>query len=44
MTISKERMILLHAYQKKSQKAPKKEISMAIKRLKVVLEDENSNA
>ena len=44
MTISKERMILLHAYQKKSQKAPKKEISMATKRLKVVLEDENSNA
>ncbi len=44
MTISKDRMILLHAYQKKSQKAPKKEISIATKRLKVVLEDENNNS
>jgi len=40
--VDKEKMILLHSYKKKSQKAPKKEISIAIKRLKVVLENENN--
>lgn len=33
-------MVLLHMYQKQSQKAPKKELEIAIKRMLEVLEDE----
>jgi len=44
VTVSREQMILLHAYQKKSQKTPKKELVVALKRLKVVLEDENNKS
>lgn len=34
----KDEVVLLHAYQKKSQKAPKKEIALAEKRAKEILE------
>jgi len=44
VTICRSKMVLLHAYQKKSQKAPKKEIVVALKRLKVVIEDENNKS
>lgn len=35
--VVKNEMVLLHAYQKKSQKAPKKEIELAEKRMKEIL-------
>ena len=38
--IRKSEMILLHAYEKKSQKAPKKELDIARKRIKDVEENE----
>jgi phage-related protein len=34
--VVKEEIVLLHAYQKKSQKAPKKEIDLAQKRMKEI--------
>ena len=37
VVIVKNEMVLLHAYQKKSQKAPKKEIELAKKRMKEIL-------
>lgn len=37
-----EHMVLLHAYKKQSQKAPKKEIELAEKRLLEVKEDEST--
>jgi phage-related protein len=41
VTIRRDIMILLHAYKKQSQKAPDREISTAMKRLKEVLNNEN---
>ncbi len=38
--INKEIIILLHAYKKQSQKAPKNEIEIALKRLKEVLKND----
>ena len=38
--VQKENLVLLHAYQKQSQKAPKKEIEIAEKRMMEVLVDE----
>ena len=40
ITIKKEVMVLLHAYKKQSQKAPKNEIEIALKRLKEVLKND----
>ncbi len=40
VAIKNETLVLLHAYQKKSQKAPTKEIEIAIKRMKEVLKNE----
>ena len=39
--LKKDVMVLLHAYKKKSQKAPTKEIVIALRRMKEVLEDES---
>lgn len=36
VTLGKTRMILLHAYKKQSQKAPKKEIAIALNRMEEV--------
>ncbi|MCE2928760.1 MAG: type II toxin-antitoxin system RelE/ParE family toxin [Candidatus Caenarcaniphilales bacterium] len=36
VTLAKTRMVLLHVYQKQSQKAPKKEIEIALARIKEV--------
>ena len=36
VAVVKEEIVLLHAYQKKSQKAPKKEIDLAHKRMKEI--------
>lgn len=38
--LSKESIVLLHAYKKKSQKAPEKELNIADKRLLEVLDNE----
>jgi len=38
VVVVKDEMVLLHAYQKKSQKAPKKEIELAQRRAKGILE------
>ncbi len=38
LVVVRDEMVLLHAYQKKSQKAPKKEIELAMKRAKEILE------
>lgn len=38
--LAKELMVLLHGYKKQSQKAPRKELSIALKRLQEVLEYE----
>jgi len=40
ITLKKDTMVLLHAYKKQSQKAPKNEIEIALKRLKEVLNDD----
>lgn len=40
--IQRRTLVLLHAYKKQSQKAPKKEIEIAEKRLMEVLNDENT--
>jgi phage-related protein len=42
VTIQRKTLVLLHAYKKQSQKAPKKEIDIAEKRLMEVLNDENT--
>lgn len=42
VTIQRDMLVLLHAYKKQSQKAPKKEIEIAEKRLMEVLNDENT--
>jgi phage-related protein len=42
VTLSKQRMVLLHAYKKQSQKAPQKELEIARKRISEV-EDNESN-
>ncbi len=42
VTIQRKTIVLLHAYKKQSQKAPKKEIDIAEKRLMEVLNDENT--
>lgn len=39
--LKQELMVLLHAYKKQSQKAPNKEIEIAEKRMREVLENEN---
>ena len=36
VTLAKKRMVLLHVYKKQSQKAPKKEIEIALKRMEEV--------
>lgn len=41
ITISSDNLVLLHAYKKQSQKAPKKEIETAEKRMKEVLKNES---
>lgn len=41
VTVKKDVLVLLHAYKKQSQKAPKKEIEIAEKRLMEVLNDES---
>lgn len=41
VTLSKDVLVLLHAYKKQSQKAPKKEIELAEKRLMEVLNEES---
>lgn len=41
VTIKQSLTILLHAYKKQSQKAPKKEIEIAEKRMLEVLENED---
>ena len=41
VAINKEVLILLHAYKKQSQKAPARELKVAAKRLKEVLNDES---
>jgi phage-related protein len=41
VTICKDVMVLLHSYQKKTQKAPLKELDLAKQRMKEVLRDEN---
>ena len=41
VTIKKNVLVLLHAYKKQSQKAPKKEITIAEKRLLEVLKNES---
>ena len=43
ITITNEKMVLLHAYKKKTQKAPTNEINIAEKRMKEVI-DEKDNA
>lgn len=40
VTVTQKLMVLLHVYKKQSQKAPKKEIEIAEKRMLEVLEDE----
>ena len=42
--IKSNTLILLHAYQKQSQKAPKNEIEVAEKRMFEVINDENDNS
>lgn len=41
VTIAKKRIVLLHAYQKQSQKAPKKEIDIALTRMQEIEKNEN---
>lgn len=41
VTLTKTRMVLLHAYKKQSQKAPKKEIETALTRMQEVEKNEN---
>jgi phage-related protein len=41
VTIKRKLLVLLHAYKKQSQKAPKKELAIAEKRLMEVLNDES---
>ena len=41
VTLKRDLLVLLHAYKKQSQKAPKKEIEIAEKRLMEVLHDES---
>lgn len=40
VVIKQDRIVLLHAYKKESQKAPQREISIAEKRLKEVIKNE----
>jgi phage-related protein len=43
VALNEEEIVLLHCYKKQSQKAPKKEIQIAEKRMLEVLKDESSD-